>query len=92
MACVASDNGLAVGTESGEEHFHLGDCCVLGFVQNDEGALECATAHVGEGCHFDGARFFVTLELLGRQKLGEAVVNGSKVGGDLFFEVAGQVT
>ena len=30
LTCVAGDNRLAVGTESGEEHFHLGDSRVCG--------------------------------------------------------------
>ena len=89
---VSGNDGLAVRAEPCEEHFHLGNSGVLGLVQDDESPLEGATAHVGEGSNLDGARFFVTTEFFWRKQFREAVVDGTQIRGNFFFQVARQVT
>jgi len=40
-------------SQASQKHFHLGCSCVLRFVQNDKGIVECSTSHIGERNHFD---------------------------------------
>ena len=64
---VAGNDGFAVRPEAGEEHLHLGAGGVLRLVQDDEGPLERAPAHVGEGGNLDGPGLLVAAEFFGRQ-------------------------
>ena len=63
---VPGNDRLAVGTESGEEHFHLFGGGVLRLVQDDKSPLERAASHIGERGDFDGSGFFVVTEFFGR--------------------------
>jgi hypothetical protein len=87
---VAGDDRLGTEAEAGEEHEHLFGGGVLGFVEDDEGMVEGAAAHVGEGCDFDGAAFHAALDFVDGEHVMEGVVEGAEVRGDFFVEIAGE--
>src|SRR5690606_39638788 len=51
---IAVDDGLAAETDPGQEHFHLFRRGVLGLVEDDEGVVQRAAAHVGQRGDLDG--------------------------------------
>ena len=87
---VAGDDDLGAETQAGEEHFHLADRGVLGLVEDDEGVVEGASAHVGQGRDFDGAGGHELGQGLGVEHVAQGVVEGTQVGVDLVGEGAGQ--
>ncbi len=87
---VARDDDLGAKTQAGEEHLHLADRRVLGLVQDDEGVVEGASAHVGQGRDFDRAGGHELGQGLGVEHVPQGVVEGTQVGVDLVGEGAGQ--
>ena len=85
---VAGDDGAGAEAQAGQEHQHLLAGGVLGFVEDDEGAVEGAAAHVGEGGDFDGAALGQFGEFVGGEHVVEGVVEGAEVGEDFLLEVA----
>ena len=81
---------LRIRAEPGEEHEHLLGGRVLRFVENDEGVVQRASAHVGERRDLDDAAFHVALDFLGFEHVVERVVERAQVGHDFFLQVAGQ--
>jgi hypothetical protein len=53
---VAGDHRLGADADAGEEHLHLLGRGVLRFVEDDEGVVQRAAAHVGQRRDFDGLR------------------------------------
>ena len=87
---VARDDDLGAEAQACEEHFHLADRRVLGFVQDDEGVVEGAAAHVGQGRDLDGAGGHELGQGLGVEHVAQGVVEGTQVGVDLVGEGAWQ--
>ena len=50
---VAGDHDLAADAHARQEHLHLLGRGVLGLVQDDEGVIQRAPAHIGERCDLD---------------------------------------
>ena len=90
LAYVAGDDEFGVDAHAGEEHFELVAGGVLRLVEDDEGVVEGASPHVGEGCDLYDFRLEVLRELPGRNHVGERVVERLEVGVDFFFHVAGE--
>ena len=76
--------------EAREEHLHLADRGVLGLVQDDEGVVEGASAHVRQGRDLDRAGGHELGQSLGVEHVPQGVVEGTQVGVDLVGEGAGQ--
>ena len=87
---VARDDDLRSEAQAGEEHLHLAESRVLGLVQDDEGVVEGAPAHVGQRRHFDGSGGHELGEGLGVEHVAQGVVEGAQVGVDLVGQGAGQ--
>ena len=85
---IAGDDAFGFGSEAGEEHEHLLGGGVLAFVEDDEGAVESTTAHVGEGGDFEDAFIHHFLDLFDIEHIVEGVVEGSEVGENLFLEIS----
>ena len=87
---VAGDDGLGADAEAREEHEHLLGGRVLRFVENDEGVVQRASAHVGQRRDLDDAALGVLLDFLGRQHVVQRVVQRAQIGHDLLVEIARQ--
>ena len=87
---VAGDDRLGVEAHAGEEHLHLLDGGVLGLVDDDEGVVEGAAAHEGQGRDLDHVALEELVDLFGIEQVVEGVVERAQVGVDLLLEVAGQ--
>ncbi|VVT12160.1 hypothetical protein ERY430_60200 [Erythrobacter sp. EC-HK427] len=87
---VAAHHHAAVLAEAGEEHLHLFLRGVLRFVENDEGIGQCPPAHKGDGGDFDFAAGQPPLDLFGRHRIIQRIVERPQVRIDLLLHVAGQ--
>ncbi len=87
---VSGDDHFAAFAKSGEEHEHLGGGGVLGFVEDDDGFVEGAAPHVGEGGDFDDIVGHVAADLLEGHHVGERVEERAEVGVYFFFDAAGE--
>ncbi len=87
---IARDHGDRAEADAGEEHFHLLDRGVLRLVEDDEGFIERAAAHVGEGCDLDDVALHEFGHAIEAEHLVEGVVKRPEVGIDLLREIAGQ--
>jgi hypothetical protein len=90
LRLVASDHGLGVNTEAGEEHLHLRAGGVLRLVQDHECVGQRAAAHVGERRNLDGTSFERLLHPLGRHHVVECVVERTQIGIHLRLQVTGE--
>jgi len=59
LGFVASDDGFRAVAEASEKHQHLLGRGILRFVEDDEGVVQRASAHVGQRRDFDRAPFGV---------------------------------
>jgi hypothetical protein len=86
---VAGDDRLGTDADAGEEHLHLFRRGVLRFVENDEGVVQRAAAHVGQRGDLDGLRssIFHTVET---HQVVQRVVQRAQIGIDLLRQIAGQ--
>ena len=50
---VAGDDRPRIHAQPSEKHEHLFGRRVLGFVQNDEGVIECPSTHVSQWSNFN---------------------------------------
>ena len=87
---VAGDDGPAPLAKAGQEHLHLLNGAILGFVQDDVGVVEGPAPHVGEGRHLDGSPLHQIPVGLHAEELLQGVVEGPKVGVHLVLQVAGE--
>ena len=76
--------------QPGQEHLHLLPGGVLSLVQNDEGVVQGAAPHVGQGGHLDAAPLQVFVIGLRPQHVEEGVVQGPQIGVHLALQIAGQ--
>ena len=89
---IAGDDAFGFGSEAGEEHEHLFGGGVLSFVEDDEGAVESTTAHVGEGGDFEDSLIHHLLDFFDIEHIVEGVVEGAEVGKNLFLEISWKET
>src|SRR5208282_2745237 len=89
---VAGDHCLGTESQSGDEHLHLFRGRVLGFVEDDEGVVQGASAHEGYGRDLDDIFFEVTFDALGVEHVKERVVQGPEIGINLLLQGAGEKT
>ena len=61
LSKVACHHRLGPKTDASEEHLHLLRRGVLRFIQNDEGIVQSASAHVGKGGNLNDALFQMSL-------------------------------
>lgn len=87
---VARDYHLGVHAQTREEHLYLVVGGVLRLVEHDDGIVERAAAHEGQGCYLDDVALHVLAQLGGRYHVLQGVVEGLQVGVDLVLHVAGQ--
>ncbi len=88
MSPVMTD--LEFVAHAGEEHLHLLDGGVLGLVHDDEGVVEGAAAHEGQGGDLDDVALEELVDLFGIEEVVEGVVEGAQVGVDFFLEGSGE--
>ena len=55
---VAGDHRLGAEAQAGQKHLHLLGGGVLGLVQDDEGVVQGAAPHEGQGRHLDDAPLY----------------------------------
>ena len=87
---VAGDDGLGAVAHAGKEHLHLLDGGVLGLVHDDEGVVEGASAHEGQGGDLDDVALEELVDLFGIEQVVEGVVERAQVGVHLFLEGSGK--
>ena len=87
---VAGDHRLGAEADAGQEHLHLLGRGVLRLVENDEGMVQRAPAHVGERRDLDAAALEQLADLLEPHQVVERVVERTQVGVDLLRQVPGQ--
>ena len=85
---IAGDDAFGFGSEAGKEHEHLFGGGVLAFVEDDEGAVESATAHVGEGGDLEDSLIHHLLDFFDIEHIVEGVVEGAEVRENLFLEIS----
>src|SRR5699024_454169 len=54
---IAGDDDFGTKAQTRQKHLHLRCSGVLGFVEDDEGIVERAAAHIRQGGYFDDAGF-----------------------------------
>ena len=85
---IAGDDAFGFGSEAGEEHEHLFGGGVLSFVEDDEGAVESTTAHVGEGGDLEDSLIHHLLDFFDIEHIVEGVVEGAEVRENLFLKIS----
>ena len=70
--------------------FICSDGGVLRLVENDEGVVQRAAAHEGDGRDLDDVLLEITVDLLRLQHVVQRVVERAKIGIDLLLQRAGQ--
>ena len=85
---VAGDHHLGVEAEPREEHLHLLGGRVLRLIEDDEGIVQRAAAHVGEGSNLDGALLGQRRDLLGLEHVVEGIVQRPQIRMHLLDEIA----
>ena len=89
---VARHHHLGTESEPGEEHLHLLRGRVLSLVEDDEGVVQGAASHVGQGRHLNGAGGQEFRYRVGIHHVVQRIVKRSHVGIDLVIEGAWQET
>ena len=87
---VTGDDELGVAAHAGEEHLQLTQGCVLGLVEDDEGAVQGPAPHVGQRRDLDDALLHEYLQLAGMNHVVQGIVEGLEVRVQLLLHVAGQ--
>ena len=88
---VAGDHDLRTGAHPRQKHLHLGNGGVLRLVEDDEGLVQRATAHVGQRYDLDQVLLGVALDKVVIDHLAQGVHQGPQIGIDLGLQVAGQI-
>ena len=65
LSCISGDDELGAGSHSRKEHLELAEVGVLGFVQNDSGAVQRSAPHVCQRSDLDCPVAHEILKLLG---------------------------
>src|SRR4051812_4092910 len=89
---VAVHHRLGAEADTREEHLHLLGRGVLRFVEDDEGVVERAAAHVGERRELDRAALEKLAGLLEAHEVEKRVVERAQIWIDLLREIARQET
>ena len=89
---VSRDHGPRSVAQTCQKHLHLFRRGVLGFVEDNEGVVQGASAHKSQGRDLDGADADHLLHLGVVEHVIECIVKGTQVGVHLLHEVAGQKT
>jgi len=84
---VTRDDTFGFGSEAGEEHEHLFGGGVLTLVQDDKGAVQCASTHVSEGGDFENTFVHELLNFLNIKHVVEGIVEGAEVREDFFLKI-----
>ena len=87
---VAGHDRARAEADAREEHLHLLDGRVLRLVEDDEGLVQRASAHVGERRDLDDVALDELRNAVEAEHLVEGVVDRAQVGIDLLREVARQ--
>ena len=87
---VARNHRLGIDAQPRQEHEHLLRRRVLRLVENDEGMIQRAAAHVGQRRNLDDASFGVLLDFLGWEHVVQRIVQRAQVRHDLLVQVARQ--
>src|SRR6476661_8094205 len=87
---VPGDHDLGTETQPGEEHLHLLRSGVLRLVEDDEGIIEGATAHVGQRGDLDSPGGHQLGDRLRVEHVVQSVVQRAQVRIDLLVQGAGQ--
>ena len=87
---VSGDDELGIETQARQEHLHLLAGGVLGLVQDHEGIVERAAAHVGERRDLDHPALDKSRGLLGIHHVHERIEKRADVRVDLVLKRAGK--
>ncbi len=87
---IAGDDGFCTDADAGEEHFHLLRRGVLRLVENDEGMMQSASAHVGQRGDFDMLFLEEFGHLVKTHQVIQRIVERTQVGIDFLCQVARQ--
>ena len=90
LGCVASHHELGAKAQAREEHLHLLGGGVLCLVEDDEGVVQGAPAHEGQGRYLDDALLDEGVSALHVGHVKEGVVERPHVGVELLLERAGE--
>ena len=90
LARIAGHRHPRAFAQPGQHHLHLQARGVLGLVDDDEGVVEGAAAHEGDGRHLDLALVAAAAQLLGAQDVVQRLPDRRHIGIDLLVQVAGQ--
>src|SRR5207248_3056228 len=89
---VTGDHDLRAEAQPGQEHLHLLGGGVLRLVENDEGIVEGAAAHVGQRGNLDGSGSHQFGDGLRVEHVVQRVVQRAQVRVDFLVQGAGQET
>ena len=89
---VAGDHRGGAEADAGQEHLHLLARGVLALVENDEGIVQGAPAHVGQRRDLDHLALDQLGDLLEADHLVQGVIQRAQVGIDLLGKITGQET
>ncbi|MCY1296185.1 hypothetical protein D9M70_455600 [compost metagenome] len=87
---VAGDHRLGAEADPGQEHLHLLGRGVLRLVEDDEGVVQRAPAHIGQRRDLDHLALEHLLRAVEAEQVIQRVVQRAQVGIDLLRQVAGQ--
>ena len=90
LADVTRDHRLGAKAQPGQKHFHLFRCGVLCFIQDDEGVVQCATSHEGQGGNLQGLAFERFLNSLKAHQVVKRIIQRPQIGVHLLAKVAWQ--
>ena len=85
---VTRDDGARIVAKARQEHFHLLGSGILCFVENDEGGVERASAHVRERRDLNASPLQMLLIILRTEQLKECVIERTQIGIDLALQIA----
>ncbi len=85
---ISRNDCLGPETQPGEKHHHLFGGSVLGFIQDNEGVVQGAAAHEGQGSDFNDAFLHELGGFIKIHHIIEGVIKGPQVGINFFIEIA----
>ena len=90
LSDIAGDDGFAVVTQTGEEHFHLLGRGVLSLVENDECIVKRSAAHIRKRYYFDNSLFSAVVEAFVAEHFIQCIVKRTEIRVDFALKVAGE--
>ena len=87
---VPRNDRLGTIPDTGQEHFHLFRCGVLGFIQYDIGVIQCTSAHIRQRRHFNQPFFHIFCEIFYPHNFVQRIIEGAQVRVYLLLQIPRQ--